>query len=46
MLVRFIKNWTLPLAMRAGTLGYFLPLFNRNLLSKDIWIITWLTDHS
>ena len=24
MLVRFIKNWTLPLAMLAGTLGYFL----------------------
>ena len=23
MLVRFIKNWTLPLAMLAGTLGYF-----------------------
>lgn len=24
MLVRFIKNWTLPLAMIAGTLGYFI----------------------
>ncbi|VFB14352.1 sodium-dependent transporter [Bacteroides heparinolyticus] len=23
MLLRFIKNWTLPLAMLAGTLGYF-----------------------
>ena len=23
MLVRFIKNWALPLAMLAGTLGYF-----------------------
>ena len=31
MLLRFIKNWTLPLAMLAGTLGYFflarIPLF-------------------
>ena len=31
MLLRFIKNWTLPLAMFAGTLGYFflarIPLF-------------------
>ena len=28
MLVRFIKNWTLPLAMLAGTLGYsFLQTF-------------------
>lgn len=24
MLVRFLKNWTLPLAMLSGTLGYFL----------------------
>ena len=23
MLLRFIKNWTLPLAMLAGTAGYF-----------------------
>lgn len=23
MLIRFLKNWTLPLAMLAGTLGYF-----------------------
>ena len=23
MLVRFIKNWTMPLPMLAGTLGYF-----------------------
>ena len=26
MLVRFIKNWTLPLAMLAGTLGLFFLL--------------------
>ena len=24
MLVRFLKNWTLPLAMLSGTLGYFI----------------------
>ena len=24
MLVRFLKNWTLPLAMITGTLGYFI----------------------
>ena len=24
MLVRFLKNWTLPMAMLSGTLGYFI----------------------
>ena len=23
MILRFLKNWTLPLAMIAGTIGYF-----------------------
>ncbi len=34
MLLRLIKNWTLPLAMLAGTAGYFLVCTGKTLFER------------
>lgn len=40
-IIRFLKDWTLPVAMIAGTLAYFLLQECRCLLRSNLWSMPW-----
>ncbi len=40
-MLKFLKNWTLPLAMFAGAIGYFL-LANVTILGRQNLFVNWL----